>query len=163
MNTQDAVAAQAVIKTLEYIEHLAQSEEGLAQLNQSTMGMCQVMFDAMYELFGDGDNLTPEYTAGRSLWNDTNRGLFEEWPEFSGSTTYPVRVRPFSNPRLVGNEHATDNGAEEWCESAGSQFNNSNIMFSYNTEYGRARLRLVAYLRERYQQAIDGVRPLPGV
>lgn len=156
MNTQDAVAAQAVIKTLEYIEHLAQSEEGLAQLNQSTMGLCQVMFDAMYELFGDGDNLTPEYTAGRSLWNDTNRGLFEEWPEFSGSTTYPVKVKPFSNPRLF------DNGAEEWCESAGSQFNNSDIMFGY-TEYGRARLRLVTYLRERYQQAIDGVRALPGV
>ena len=130
MNTH---AARAVIEVLEHIELLAQTPEGLHELNSSRLGLCTTVALLM-------GTQHPDDTEAYDLWKETHLGLFSEWPEFSDQPYYPIRVASFKHPK---DEH-------EFLDTAFEQFNSSEIMFGIN-DYGMARLRLTAYLRECYE------------
>lgn len=130
---------QAVTNALKYIELMAATPEGLIELNRPSLGICASMVDVLNLQLGAD---TPESEDGYSFWNNTHKILFQEWPEFSGHEAYPVKVAPFEHP-----QHP-----DCMMEAANDQFDAAVIMYGHNA-YGEARLRLVTYLRERYEQA----------
>lgn len=141
MNTH---AAHTVIKALEHIELLSQTPEGLDELNSSRLGLCSTVVQVLCaQHSAASDSELHEYESAYDLWKETHLGLFEEWPEFSGQLFYPIRVASFKHPR---DDH-------EFLDTAFEQFNSSGIMFGIN-DYGMARLRLTAYLRECYEKMV---------
>lgn len=138
---------QAIIATLKYIEHLATHEDGLTFLNRSGLGLCSVW---SYVLTGfilvesDEDETYDLFTAqtvAADHWNTYSPRAIKSWPEHSGDDSYPIQVEPFWSPRRP----------EVNCILPMSQFNESFQMFGDTNDYTRARMHLVAHVRQQFE------------
>lgn len=137
---------QAIIATLKYIEHLATHEDGLAFLNRSGLGLCsvwsRVLTDFILVESPDGPYMMGhEQEAAYERWESRIKGAIKSWPEHSGDDVYPVLVEPFWSPRDISIN----------CLTPATQFNQSYQMFGDTSDYTRARMRLVAHVREQFE------------
>lgn len=137
---------QAIIATLKYIEHLATHEEGLFFLNRSGLGLCTVWSRVLTEFIlidcPDGPHDIPYIQeATFEHWSTYGPSAIKSWPEHSGDDSYPIQVEPFWSPRRP----------EVNCILPMSQFNESFQMFGDTSDYTRARMRLVAHVRQRFE------------
>uniref|UniRef100_A0AAU6W4P2 Uncharacterized protein n=1 Tax=Pseudomonas phage Cygsa01 TaxID=3138529 RepID=A0AAU6W4P2_9VIRU len=140
-------SARDIAETLKHMYTLASTPLGLAQLNGPSLGICSVMLRYLDERLNfPGVDPTPAYEFAYDLWNQTHKKLFNEWPEFSGDDSYPVHVEPFEHPKNSG----------DLLQTPGGQFDGSDTMFGVNA-YGDARLRLLAFLLDRYDLAAQEI------
>lgn len=119
-----------ILEILKQMLELTETNEGLKQLNENTVGLCSLVPTYIGRHFRGDDDLSRRV---EDIWRMNRDRLFKAWPLYSGNDRYPV-------PSLSGNDHQ-------------HAYTRCRHHFGW-TKYGKLRIELLKYMVKRYEELV---------
>lgn len=132
-------STKRVANALNRMVQLTTTPMGLLKLNADSVGICSLINEYLHVECRRLSDDSLEET--RWVWRSHMHELFREWPEFSGRESYPV-------------PHQTRDAQQAYYYAGGPN------MFGC-TPYGEARVRLLKYLADRFQEIYHTLKSQP--